>query len=330
MFDTNSILDIYLSIIIVSYNSKQFLKNCLESILINKNDLKLEIIVVDNNSSDGTAVLVKSNFPDVKIIINKTNKGFSKAVNQGILKSKGKFIFLLNPDVMISNDLVFKKMLNFIETHENIGALGCQILNPDGSFQLSFGRHPSLLTEFLYQTGLFRIFTAFRPTTKKVTPFQRWFLNFNKIHYIDWISGACFLISKQVLNQVGLLDENFFMYFEDIDLCFRIRKIGKKICYFPSVSIKHHTGGSSKNILDLKIYYLTKATVYFFSKHYNTLYQILIIMLLIFGYLLRWISWKLIGLIYSKKRRSINKLTEGYFKSVLYCFHSIQKCSTNS
>ena len=232
-----------LSIIIVSYNVSAYIRQCIQSILDSSNFGKYEIIVVDNDSYDDSCSMIKKEFSNIKLIQNSINMGFSKAVNQGISISKGEYICLLNPDTLISSD-TFKILLQYINDNKNIGAIGPKILNPNGSLQLACKRSfPSLSSIIFKIFGLSKLFFK----NKYFGKYNLTYLNENNIHSIDCVSGSCMLFPRDVINKIGLLDETFFMYGEDIDFCYRLKKYGYQVIYNPHTSIIHYKGESGKN-----------------------------------------------------------------------------------
>lgn len=230
---------IKLSIIIVNYNTGELLIKCLHSIkTITKNfsNPSTEVIVVDNASTDESMEGVKSTTSATRIIINKENLGFAKAVNQGIQKSKGEYILLLNPDTKVTNGAL-SSLLKFAKEYDDVGVVGARLLDPDGMVQASVFHFPTIwraIREFwLGQQG----------TYSKYIP------KGNKPSIVDAVVGAAFLITPQARKKVGLLDEGYFMYFEDLDYCRRVWKAGLKAYYLPSATVVHHHGASGKGVL---------------------------------------------------------------------------------
>jgi GT2 family glycosyltransferase len=230
-----------LSIIIVSYNTKKLTLECIKSIFVNKDDLNLEVIVVDNNSKDGSFQALKQLEKDKKIILikNKKNLGFSKANNQGIKKSKGKHVLLLNSDTLVK-DSALKKMYDFAEENNDAGVVGSRLLNDDGSVQESCLHFPTIKNAIKeYWLGKEGLFEKYAPDTD--TPVK-----------VDAVVGASFLITQKALNSVGLLNEKYFFYFEDIDYCRSIKQRGLSVYYLPSAEIVHYHGASGKSIASEK------------------------------------------------------------------------------
>ena len=255
-----------LSIIIVNYNVKEFLQNLIHSIEKATKNLSSEIIVIDNASTDGSIELLKSKFPSIKLIENKTNLGFGKANNIGIQVSKGKYIVMINPDAIVSED-TFIKMINFFEENSEAGLATPKILNPDGSLQLGCRRSfPGPWTSFCRVTGLSGLF----PKSKIFARYNLTYLPENQTFEVDAISGSFMIMKREVYEKVGGFDEQFFMYGEDLDLCYRIQKAGYKVFYVHTAQAIHYKGESTKrsDIDEVRIFY--DAMRVFVKKHLAT------------------------------------------------------------
>lgn len=243
-----------LSIVIVSFNTRQLLNKCLDSIVRHTKEINYEIIVVDNASSDGSVEKIKqikSKTKDLKCIFNKKNIGFAAANNQGIKMSQGRYILLLNSDTRLIEDSL-SKMINFMEREKGVGISSCMLLNPDESIQATGGYFPGITRLFLWSTFLddlpfvASVFESYHPHTPKFLTRSAFY---KKAHQQDWVTGAFFLIKKEVVGDIGLLDEKFFMYVEEIDYCFRAKKKGWEVWYVPDTAIIHIGGASSKGDL---------------------------------------------------------------------------------
>ena len=231
-----------LSIIIVNYNVKEFLQNLLHSISKSSNQIKREIIIVDNASNDGSIEFISNNFPDVNLIANKDNLGFSKANNIGLRKATGKYILLINPDTLVSED-TFEKMIDFFEANPDVGLAGCKILNPDGTLQLACRRSfPGPWTSFCKVTGLSNLF----PDSRLFAKYNLTYLDPDRTYEVDAVSGSFMMFRRDVYERIGGLDEKFFMYGEDLDFCYRTQKSGFKVFYVHSTQIIHYKGESTK------------------------------------------------------------------------------------
>lgn len=254
-----------LSVIIVNYNVKALLEQTLLSVYKAKANLQTEIIVVDNHSADDSCDMVREKFPDVLLIDNKENLGFSKANNQGIRMASGRNILLLNPDTVLSEDSLVKTV-EFLDTHADAGALGVRMIDGRGEFLPESKRGlPTPAAAFYKMSGLSRLF----PKSKTFGAYHLGYLDEKQNHRVDILSGAFMMIKKSVLDTVGLLDESFFMYGEDIDLSYRIIKAGYHNYYFSGTTIIHYKGESTKkhSVNYVRIFYLAMAK--FASKHFS-------------------------------------------------------------
>ncbi|MES2619534.1 MAG: glycosyltransferase [Bacteroidota bacterium] len=275
-----------LSVIIVNYNVKYFLEQCLLSVKRATEKIDAEIFVVDNASKDNSVELVRQKFPFVKVIANQNNIGFSKANNQAIERARGDYVLLLNPDTVIAED-TFEKCIAFMDSHTEVGAIGVKMIDGKGNFLPESKRGlPTPLVAFYKTFGLAALF----PKSKTFGKYHLGFLSENETHEVDILSGAFMFMRKSALEKVGLLDETFFMYGEDVDLSYRIIKVGYKNFYFPETTIIHYKGESTKrgSLNYVKVFY--KAMIIFARKHFNQkqsgLFSLLINLAIIFRGLL--------------------------------------------
>jgi len=251
-----------LSIIIVSYNTKDLLRNCLNSVYdsLKGEEIEFEIIVVDNASSDGSVEVVKKDFPGVVVIENRENLGFSKANNQGIKIAKGRYVLLLNSDTIILDECI-TKVYAFAKSKKEAGIIGCKVLNPDGSLQFSCYNAINLCTEVN-----FFVRTILKDTFDFIADYKymrSW--KHDKLKIVGAVSGCFMLIRRGIFDQVGLLDETFFMYYEDLEFCERLKEQTKfNVYYFPEAEIKHLKGASIANDKSLVLTY--KSARIFFNK----------------------------------------------------------------
>ena len=254
-----------LSVIIVNYNVKYFLEQCLKSVFISGKDLQMEVFVVDNNSVDGSVEMVKEKFPQVKLIANKENTGFSHANNQALKKATGEFILLLNPDTVVE-DNTFPKVLEFMDKTPNSGGLGVKMIDGQGVFLPESKRGlPTPSVAFFKIFGLSALF----PKSRIFGKYHLGYLDNDKIHSVDVLSGAFMLLRKSVLKKTGYLDETFFMYGEDIDLSWRIIQAGYKNYYFPQTRIIHYKGESTKKSSINYVFVFYNAMIIFAKKHFS-------------------------------------------------------------
>ena len=260
-----------LSVILVSYNVKEFLEQALVSVQNALGDLRAEIIVVDNASHDGSAALLRQKFPQVQLIANPENLGFARACNQGLRQARGRYRVLLNPDTVVQED-TFSKMIAFCEAHPDTGLLGCKILNPDGSLQLACRRSfPTPWVAFTRLSGLSRLF----PNSRLFGRYNLTYLDPDESYEVEAVSGSMMMVRAEVLDDVGYLDESFFMYGEDLDWCYRIRAGGWKVRYFAGTQIIHFKGESSKKAEFDRLRMFYQAMILFVKKHFKTRYLLM-------------------------------------------------------
>ncbi len=253
------------SIIIVNYNVREFLRQSLLSLRQALAALSAEVFVVDNASSDGSVDMVRQEFPEVRLITNRENVGFAAANNQALRQAHGRLVVLLNPDTVVQED-TFVAIRDFMNTHPDTGMVGCKVLNPDGTLQLACRRSfPTPWVAFTRLSGLSRLF-----------PKSRWFGRYNLTYLpedetaeVEAISGSFMAVRREAFAQVGMLDEAFFLYGEDLDWCFRMRQSGWKIHYFPGTQIVHFKGESAKQsgFDNLRLFY--QAMGLFVRKHFR-------------------------------------------------------------
>ncbi|MCB0563729.1 MAG: glycosyltransferase [Phaeodactylibacter sp.] len=254
-----------LSVIIVNYNVKYFLEQALLSVRRASRSLKIEVWVVDNNSVDDSVLMVREKFPEVKVIANKHNPGFSIANNQAIRESSGEYVLLLNPDTVVEED-TFERCIAFMDAHPEAGGLGVRMIDGSGKFLPESKRgFPSPWVAFCKTVGLSRLFS----TSRLFNHYHLGYLEEHKVNEVEVLAGAFMLLRRSVLDEVGLLDEAFFMYGEDIDLSYRIIQAGYKNYYFPETAIIHYKGESTKkgSLNYVKAFYT--AMIIFARKHFR-------------------------------------------------------------
>lgn len=255
-----------LSIIIVNYNVKYFLEHCLHSVAKATKGMDAEVFVVDNNSVDGSVEMVQTKFPELNLIANKDNVGFSKANNQAIHIASGDYILLLNPDTVVEDD-TFSKVVEFMDQHDDVGGLGVKMVDGKGEFLPESKRGlPTPSVAFYKIFGLSKLF----PGSKTFGKYHLGYLDNDKTHNVEVLSGAFMLLRKKVLDKIGLLDETFFMYGEDIDLSYRIIKAGYKNVYFPETRIIHYKGESTKKSSVNYVVTFYNAMIIFARKHFSS------------------------------------------------------------
>lgn len=236
-----------LSIAIVSYNTRTILLNCIHSIYETTGDLSLEIIVVDNGSRDGSPEAVQASFPGARVIANRDNRGFAKAVNQALAASSGRYFLLLNSDTIMGEGAL-ARMVAHLDAHAETGGLGCLQKTAEGRRIRSAFAFPGLREHVLN----IRFFRALAPGAvgKEASPGG----DPRAPREVDWVNGACLMVRTDVLRTLGGLDERYFMYFEDVDLCLRLKRLGYRVTYLPEAQIVHLVGRSSEgNAHDLNL-----------------------------------------------------------------------------
>jgi GT2 family glycosyltransferase len=259
-----------LSIVIVNYNVKEFLLNLLQSIRNAVNNFSVEIIVVDNASDDGSVELLKEKYPDVKLIINEENVGFGAANNQALKIARGKYFLLINPDTIVKEN-TFNEMISFFKKVPDAGIAGCKVLNPDGTLQLACRRgFPGPWTSFTKVMGLSKIF----PKSKLFARYNLTYLDENQTYEVDAVSGAFMMMRRELYEKIGGFDSQFFMYGEDLDLCYRSQKNGFKVYYLHTTEVIHFKGESTKrsSLDETKVFY--DAMHLFVRKHFSTSFLI--------------------------------------------------------
>jgi GT2 family glycosyltransferase len=264
-----------LSIIIVTWNSQEFIRNCLDSIFLSQRNFESEVIVVDNDSSDQTATIIETLYTQVNLIQNKKNLGYAKANNQGIEESQGKYILLLNPDTQILEDSL-ALMYEFMEENPQVGALGPKLLNPDKTIQPSAREFPTFSTLIWEFSGLSRLFP-------KSGIFGRWrmgYFAFDQTSEVDQPMGSCLMLRRETLEEVGIFDESFPMFFNDVDLCYRIKNAEWKIYFYPRAEVIHQKGASTGQVKRRMIWLSHLAFFRFFRKHKTGLLNRLLLYLL--------------------------------------------------
>ena len=253
-----------LSVVIVNYNVKYFLEQCLLSVIKASSHIETEVLVVDNNSSDGSAEYIRQRFPSVQVIANKDNPGFSKANNQAIRMTSGEFVLILNPDTLVAED-TFDICIDFMNKHGDAGALGVKMIDGKGNFLPESKRGlPTPEVAFYKMFGMAQLF----PKSKRLGKYHLSYLSKDETNPVDILSGAFMFFRKKVLDETGYFDETFFMYGEDIDLSYRVLKAGYKNYYLADTTIIHYKGESTKkgSLNYVRVFY--QAMIIFARKHF--------------------------------------------------------------
>jgi len=282
---------IKISVIIVSWNAKDYLIKCLKSVQKEAREVDCEIIVVDNGSTDGSVQAVRRLFPNVVLIESRKNLGFAKANNIGIKRCRGEYIFLVNSDVIILESAI-TKIINFLESHKTVGMLGPKVLNGDQTLQLSCRKKPTLTRFFLRAIGLEHLFKTIS------------YHSHQGLEEVDILSGCFWAIRREALDEVGLLDEQFFFCAEDKDWSIRFKQNNWKVVYYPEASIIHYEGASSSN---MPVYYyveMLKANIKLWKKYHSIPSIFIYYILNIYYHLIRIISNWILSLFQNNESKS--------------------------
>ncbi|MCU0427459.1 MAG: glycosyltransferase family 2 protein [Candidatus Kapabacteria bacterium] len=283
-----------ISIIIVSYNVSAIMRDCLRSIQ-RETATPYEIIIVDNASTDDSCAMVAEEFPDAMLIANKENQGFAKANNQGLREAKGEYLLFLNPDTIILNGAI-DRMVAYLEQHPNVGLLGPHTFNADGATTQSTAlHHPSLVRAFHAHIPLWRVVPFWKPAVLgEYAPAAS--------GNVEIVKGSCMLMRTALAREIGGMNEQYFMYSEEIDLCEAVRKRKLSVYYYADASIIHLGGASTEAVSDAMAVHLYRSTKKLFARQYNNSPIVLQILrgILVIGSLWRFCAWKLVQIFKSK------------------------------
>jgi len=314
-----------LTIIIVNYKAKKVLKDCLKSLIENYSDRNFQIIVVDNPSDESIEGL-ENEFPTITFIYNTNNNGFAAGNNLGIDEALGKYILLLNPDTVVNKNS-FSNMISILELNENIGVVGCKIFNKEGEVEHSTHSFPSLIKEFMhaneflksfiqYNSSLGRLFSRFI----KVRAFDSYW-NHDSEKDVDHVTGACMMIKRKVIDEVGLLDEAFFLYTEEVEWSFRIKKAGYRIVFNPNSDIIHLFGFSTnqnvqRQTINALLVERYRGMFYFFKKHYGVIKLFFLRLIVLQGFTFR-LLWNFLLSGSISKDKSVLKRERKFLTQIL-------------
>ncbi|MHB9133083.1 MAG: glycosyltransferase family 2 protein [Armatimonadota bacterium] len=285
-----------LSIVIVNWNTREDLRRCLASLPAGASTTSLEVFVVDNASTDGSAEMVEAEFPGVRVIRNSGNTGFAHANNQALRQCEGDYLLLLNPDTLVQPGAL-DVLIAGMEAHPDTGIGGAKLLNKDGSLQYSCRRFPTFTTGLFRNSALGRLF----PGNHLVRDYLMTDFDHATIAEVDWVSGAALCIRRKAFEAIGLLDETFFMYCEDVDWCYRAKLTGWKVCYFPAAVITHIIGCSSDQAVEAMVRAHHRSMGIYFRKHFAQEIP----------WLFRWLPplgiWLRLHMVLREKRREFKK-----------------------
>lgn len=288
----NGIMEI--SIVIVNWNTKELLERCLESVLSNLGVLDAEIIVVDNASSDGSVAMVRRLFPTVRIIENGVNQGFARANNQAIRVSVGQFVLLLNSDTIILRD-VLSRSVQYMQDHPNVGVFGCRVLNPDGTMQATCFGFPSLGSLLWKVTGLFRLKW---PRFLGREHMNHWLRDSERD--VDVVTGCYFLVRRSAMDEVGLLDEDFFFCGEETDWCKRFKEANWRNRFAPVGEIIHIGNASGRKQGFRRDVLLSQGLIRYYRKHGGLIVSVVAWFLIVMFILFRVVAWGVVSVVVPK------------------------------
>jgi N-acetylglucosaminyl-diphospho-decaprenol L-rhamnosyltransferase len=252
-----------LSVVIVNWNVRDLLQRCVESVLSSQRSITTEIIVVDNASVDGSVEMLRAEFPQTILIANPENRGFPAANNQGIAAAQGRYVLLLNPDTEVLADAL-DALVQYMDAHPDVGLVGPQLLHPDGQVQSSRRRYPTLATLFFESTWLESL--APRALLRRYYVLDQ---PDNAVLDVDWITGAAMLARREVIQQVGGMDERFFMYSEELDWCRRIKAAGWRVVYHPEARVIHYEGKSSEQAVPARHVNFQRSKIRYARKYHG-------------------------------------------------------------
>jgi len=309
-----------LSLVIVNFNTKLLLKQCLESIYQNLGNMEHEIFVVDNNSSDQSLLMIKENFPGVLLIENKENFGFAKANNQAIQKARGQYLLLLNSDTIVLPGTL-NIMIDFMDTNPEVGVLGAKLVDQDLNLQTSCRYFPTLFTVLSQFFGLSAMF----PKSKIFGRYDMGYWDHNQIRNVDCVPATSLLVRKKVVQEVGLLDENYFMYFEDTDWCYRITRAGWKVVFLPNAKVIH-LGGASAAESSRGLFYdrtitreLFNSLFYYFRKFHGGFSVLILRIFIPLSLVMRMLKWIFALMFHRINEKEFSYKIRSFSQMIKYC-----------
>jgi GT2 family glycosyltransferase len=290
----NSTVD--LSVIVISWNTRELLRECVASVLTNAGNLALELFVVDNASSDGSAEMVRNRFPSVKLIGNDCNRGFAAANNQALRVASGRHVLLLNSDTIVLED-VLEKSVKYMDEHTDVGVMGCRVLNPDRTLQPTCFEYPSLLNLFLLTSGLSRL-----PWPRFLGKYQMTGWKRDSERDVDVVTGCYMVVRRAVLPEVGLMDESFFFFGEETDWCKSFQSRGWRVRFAPVGEIIHYGGASANQLNYRRDNMLSVALIHLHHKHGGTIAAFAAWTTIFVFCCSRYALWLVVSLVYPKDR----------------------------
>jgi N-acetylglucosaminyl-diphospho-decaprenol L-rhamnosyltransferase len=297
--ENTTTMDPTLSIVLVCWNNSSYMDACLKSLYETGLKNTFDIIVVDNGSTDGSQQMLTEKYPQVKILQNPGNVGLGKASNQGIQATTGKYVLLLNNDTIV-NGQAFDEMINFLDQNPRTGAVGGKLLNPDGTTQAGYNYFSSLPEEFLVATRLGLLIRRGYPAV----------MDANEIRSVDWLGSACLMVRRSALDKVGLLDEGYFIYGDETDLQYRLKKAGWEVYFLPHATTIHFGGRSMNRWSRRKMVYRGK--MLFYQKHYGALQTLLLRILLGILSVIKVIVWGVLYILPKARTQAQQELKSNF------------------
>lgn len=295
---------IRLTIIIVNWNTRDILRDCLTSVYAQTQDVSFDMIVIDNASSDGSAEMIRTEFPQVILVENTENRGFAAANNQGMRIAKGQYVLLLNSDTLLLNGPI-QKIIAFADQNSKAAVVGCRVLNPDRTLQPTCFMFPSLLNLFLAATYLYKNFPKSRFFGRER---MSWW-DRSDIREVDVVTGCFMLVRREAIEQVGMMDESFFMYAEETDWCYRFKQAGWTNMFYPNAQIIHLGGQSSKQVKVAMMVQVRRAILQFLKKNHGTFYFCIGRILVLVFFIFRIPFWLSVALLSSERRKAMDMVS---------------------
>jgi GT2 family glycosyltransferase len=298
-----------LTIIIVSWNCREYLSLCLQSLHGHPPTCTYKIVVIDNASTDGVVEYIREQYPSVSIIQNTVNEGFAAANNLALKQFKSSYYLLLNPDTEVYPGSL-QALVEYADQNKQVWALGPAIVNGDGTPQRTGVRFPSNWNIFVETFFLDRLF----PQTKLFGSHRELYKDYSLPRQVDYVQGSCLLISQKALEEVGLLDESFFMFFEETDWCYRVHKAGREIHLVPGSMIKHYGGGETAHYDERKVQMYHRSLLRYYKKHFSLLRSYELRCILVARSIIRIVVWTLVPIVHRSMKEKAFSTCRGYLK----------------
>ena len=299
------------AVVIVTWNCRDYAEQCLRALTASRSVHPVRIVVVDNDSGDGTVEIIRQGFPHVDLVANTGNVGFAAANNQAMLGSDGEYVLLLNPDTTTSPHAI-DAMADFLDGDESVWAVGPTIVNADGTLQRSGVRFPgnwNILCEALFLDRLFPRTLLFGSHTER-------YRDPSLPRPVDYLQGSCLMVRREGIQRIGMLDENFFMYFEETDWCFRMKRAGGKVYYVPTDPVVHFGGGELGHYDERRLVHYHESLLRFFEKHYHPLRGLIVRGILLVRSVLRLAVWGGVWLTVPDRREAAGSSMRGYLRVI--------------